>query len=67
MTKALRRPLESTLAALVGVHDHLGDVVLAAAHRDRHPQRRSGQIGVVVLTDREPHDRREPMSSTESR
>jgi hypothetical protein len=37
MIKVLRRPVESAFAALVGVHDHLADVVLAAADRDRHP------------------------------
>jgi hypothetical protein len=38
------------------VHDHLADVVLAAADRDRHPQRSGGQVGVVVLTDPESDD-----------
>jgi hypothetical protein len=49
-------PVESGLAALVGVHDHPGDGVLAAADRDRHLQRAGGQVGVVVLTQAEPDD-----------
>src|SRR4051812_1891031 len=54
--KVLRQPIEFALAALVGVHDHRADVVLAAADRDRHPQRGGGQVRVVVGTDREPDD-----------
>jgi hypothetical protein len=29
--------VRGVLAALVGMHDHLAEVVLAAADRDRHP------------------------------
>jgi len=41
-------------AALVGVHDDAGH--LAAAHRHRHGQRPVGQLGVVMLAQREPED-----------
>ena len=36
------------LTALVGVHDHLGDGVGAAADRNRHHQGGLGQVGVVM-------------------
>jgi hypothetical protein len=49
----LRPPVESALAALVGVQDDPGDRVSAAAHRDRHGQRRVGQPGVVMLAQGE--------------
>jgi hypothetical protein len=42
------------------VHDHLADRGLAAADRDRHRQRGLRQVGVVVLTDREPDDPARP-------
>jgi hypothetical protein len=45
--EVLRRPVESAFAALIGVHDHPGD--LAAAHDDGHGQRAVGRGGVVVL------------------
>jgi hypothetical protein len=56
MIKVLRRPVESALAALIGMHDHLGDGVLAAAQRDRHLQRSLGQVGIMMLTQAEPDD-----------
>jgi len=46
----LRRPLEPGLAALIGVEHHPGHG--AAADGGGHLQRRDGQVGVVVLTDR---------------
>jgi hypothetical protein len=54
--EVLRRPLESTLAALVGVQDHPGDRVLAAPDRDGHRQRGVGQCGVVMLGQGEADD-----------
>jgi hypothetical protein len=45
----LRRPVESALAALVGVEDDPGDGVGATTDRDRHLQGSGGQVGVVVL------------------
>src|SRR5436190_19847147 len=50
----LRRPVESALAAAVGMHDHAGHGT--AAHRHRHGQRAVGQAGVVVLAEGEPED-----------
>jgi hypothetical protein len=50
--KVLRRPIESALAALVGVEDDAGHG--AAADRHRHGQRAVGQPGVVVLAEGEP-------------
>jgi hypothetical protein len=52
----LQRPLEFTLAALVGVHDHLAQGGLASTDRDRHLQSRLGKVGVVVLAQAEPDD-----------
>jgi len=48
----LRRPVEFALAALIGVEDDAGH--LPAAYRHRHHQRAVGQLGVVVLAQREP-------------
>src|SRR3954447_6220102 len=48
--------LGGVLAALIGMHDHPADGVLAAPDRDRHLQGRSGQVGVVMLTQTEPDD-----------
>jgi hypothetical protein len=42
--------------ALIGVHDHCGDRLFPAAHRDSHAQRGVCQLGVVVLVDGEPDD-----------
>ena len=42
------------------MHDHLADGGLAAADRDRHPQRRGRQVGVVVLAQPEPDDAPRP-------
>ena len=53
------------LAALVAVEDHPGRP--AAADGGRHRQRAVRQVRVVVLAERVPEDRREPMSRTESR
>jgi len=36
------------------VEDHPGDHLPAAADRDRHLQRGAGQLGVMVLRQREP-------------
>jgi hypothetical protein len=52
--KVLRRPVESAFTAAVGMHDDAGD--LAAAHCHRHRQGPVGQLGVVVLAEREPQD-----------
>jgi hypothetical protein len=49
----LRRPLESALAALIGVEDHPGHV--PTADRDRDTQGGAGQRSVVVGVEREPH------------
>ena len=54
--KVLRRPIEFALAALIGVHQHVGQGVFAAADRDRHLQGCLGEVGVVVLADREADD-----------
>src|SRR3954452_4873289 len=47
--KVLRRPIESALAALIGVHQHVGQGVFAAADRDGHLQGCLGEGGVLVL------------------
>lgn len=52
----LRGPVESGLAALVTVEDHVGERLLAAADGNGHRQRVIGQLGVVVLAEGEPDD-----------
>src|SRR5215213_11846802 len=54
--QVLRPPVESGLPTLVGMEDHLGDRLSAAADGDRHLQRRAGQVDVMVLIQGEPHD-----------
>src|SRR3954447_17095142 len=48
--------LRGVLAALIGVHQHLGQGVFAAADRDGHLQGRLGEAGVVVLAHSEADD-----------
>ena len=48
--------LGGEFAALVSVEYDPTDLMFAAANRDRHGQCPVGQLGVVVLTDREPDD-----------
>jgi hypothetical protein len=49
LIEVLRRPLETTLAAAVGVQDHLLGAL--AEHRHRYRQRGLSQIGVQILVD----------------
>jgi hypothetical protein len=52
----LRRPVESAIPALIGVHDHPGDRIFPAANRDGHRQRGVGELGVVMLVEGEADD-----------
>src|SRR3954453_13041471 len=54
--KVLRRPIESALAALIGVHQHLGQAVFARPAPDAHLQGCLGEGGVVVLAHSEADD-----------
>jgi hypothetical protein len=48
----LRQPIESALAAAIGVHNDAGDLPAAEGHR--HDQGAVGQLGIVVLAEGEP-------------
>jgi hypothetical protein len=50
--------LGRVLAAAIGVHDHPGDRVAAAADRDGHRQCGVGEFGVVILDIANPTMRR---------
>ena len=51
--QAARKVLAVYSLPWIGVHDHAGDRIFAAADGDGHRQCRVGQLGVVVLVHRE--------------